>query len=109
VPQDFVQAARWYRQAADQGLALAALALGKMYGSGRGVPQDFMQAHVWLNLAAAGLPPGKDQAMAVKLRDGLAKLMTPEQLAEAQRQASEWQPKVPEPRPLDREWSPGSP
>ena len=40
VPKDDIQAAKWYRLAADQGLAEAQLNLGSMYFFGRGVPQD---------------------------------------------------------------------
>ena len=39
VPQDFVQAARWFRKAADQGFAHAQFALGSSYAAGKGVPR----------------------------------------------------------------------
>ncbi len=48
---------------------------------------------MWYNLAAAGLPPGEDRDSAVKNRDIAAELMTPAQIAEAQRRAREWKPK----------------
>ncbi len=48
---------------------------------------------MWYNLAAARLPPGEGRDMAVSNRDQIEKLMTPEQIAEAQRLASEWKPK----------------
>ena len=60
---------------------------------GRGVTQDYVLAHMWYNLAAARLPPGEDGDMAVRNRDLIAKRMTPEQIAEAQRLAREWKPK----------------
>ena len=44
-----------------------------------------MLAHMWANLAASA---GDKEA--VKLRDLLADIMTPAQLAEAQRLAREW-------------------
>ena len=40
VPQDDVEAVRWYRLAAEQGLARAQYNIGVMYANGRGVPQD---------------------------------------------------------------------
>ena len=43
---------RWYRLAADQGLASAQFYLGFMYGDGRGVPQDDAEAARWYRLAA---------------------------------------------------------
>ncbi len=39
-PQDYVQAVRRYRKAAEQGDASAQSNLGFMYDNGRGVPQD---------------------------------------------------------------------
>ena len=53
VPQDYVQAAAWFRKAADQGNAPAQAALGVMYAHGQGVPQDYVQAHMWLDLSAS--------------------------------------------------------
>ena len=53
LPQDYAEAVKWYRKAADQGYAYAQNNLGLMYRDGRGVPQDYVQAHKWLNLAAA--------------------------------------------------------
>lgn len=44
VPQDYVEAVKWYRKAADQGLAEAQSNLGDMYANGQGVPQDHAEA-----------------------------------------------------------------
>ena len=85
---DDVAAASWYRKAADQGLAFAQHDIGVMYAAGRGVAQDYVQAHMWFNLSAA-----QGNAGAVKNRNLIAAHMTPAQLAEAQRLASEWKPK----------------
>lgn len=85
IPQDYVAAVNWYRKAADQGKSEAQSNLGVMYAEGKGVPQDYIQAHKWYNLAAAtGLKA------AIQNRDNLAKVMTPAQVAEAQKLASEW-------------------
>ena len=54
VPQDYAQAALWYRKAAEQGYAVAQYNLGRLYDDGRGVPQDYAEAYFWLDLAAAG-------------------------------------------------------
>ena len=40
VPQDYKQAVKWSRLAADQGDGKAQYYLGAMYAKGRGVPQD---------------------------------------------------------------------
>jgi TPR repeat protein len=78
---------------AEQGDASAQYGLGSMHYNGQGVPQDYLQAHMWYNLAASGLT-GDDREAAVKNRDLLAKTMTSEQIAEAQRLAREWKPKT---------------
>jgi len=51
VPQDYAEAARWYRKAADQGGADAQNRLGLMYEKGRGVP-DYAEAVRWYRKAA---------------------------------------------------------
>ena len=53
VPQDYAQAASWYRKAADQGVAVAQLHLGTLYFKGQGVPQDSAQAEYFFEKAAA--------------------------------------------------------
>ena len=114
VAQDSIEALKWCHKAAEQGYPLAQYELGVMYrieqkaaaqgvpeaqynlglmyDTGRGVPQDYVQAHKWANLAAS-----KGYKEAVKTRDSLAKLMTPDQIAEAQRLAHEWRPKPAQP------------
>ena len=93
VPQDYGQAAQWFRRVADHGHAEAQAALGLMYALGRGVPQDVVQAYLWLTLAAARLPPGTEHDDAVRARDTVAQGMTPAQLAQGQERARTWQPK----------------
>ncbi len=52
VPQDFAQAAIWYRKAAEQGDSDAQYNLGRAYALGEGVLQDYAQAVVWTLKAA---------------------------------------------------------
>ena len=52
VPQNYVEAARWYRRAAEQGDAEAQYNLGSMYFDGLGVPVDGVEAVRWLRMAA---------------------------------------------------------
>jgi TPR repeat protein len=87
-----VEAVKWYRLAADQGLASAQGGLGWMYAQGQGVAQDYVLAHMWSNLAASREKDATLRDMAIKLRDQAAAMMTPAQLAEAQRLAREWKP-----------------
>ena len=92
VPQDYKEALRWARPAAEQGEARAQFLVGLMYDLGQAVPQDYVQAHMWYNLAASSLT-GENRETAAVNRDRLADKMTPEDLAKAQRLAREWKPK----------------
>jgi hypothetical protein len=92
VPRDYAQAVVWLRKAAEQRNALGQVNLGTMYERGQGVPQDYAQAHMWYNLAASHAEDPATRETAVKNRDNVATKMTPAQIAEAQRLASEWKP-----------------
>lgn len=52
VNQDFVEAIKWYRLAAEQGFAEAHYNFGVMYYNGEGVPKDFAKAREFLRKAA---------------------------------------------------------
>jgi hypothetical protein len=93
VPQDYAGAVMWWQTAAARGVAIAQLNLSVMYANGDGVDQDYVKSHMYANLAAAHLPLGEDRDIAIKNRDIIAKTLTPAQLAEAQRLATEWRPK----------------
>jgi len=83
------QALFWFRNAVEQKEALAFAKLGLLYARGQGVPRDLIQAHMWYNLSAA-----HRLGQAAELRDALAQQMTPAQIAEAQRLAREWKPRM---------------
>jgi uncharacterized protein len=85
VVRDYAEAVKWYRKAANQGNVSAQNNLGTMYYIGQGVLQEYVQAHTWWNIAAA-----KGNKNSVKNRDMVANLMTPTQIAEAQRMARDW-------------------
>ncbi len=94
VAQDRTEAAKWFHLAAEQGHAPAQSFLGLLYmWGGEGVTQNYVLAHMWSSLAAARLRPSELHDKAAHNRDLVATQMTPEQLAEAQRLASEWKPK----------------
>jgi len=85
VPEDAVEALRWYRLAAEQGYAAAQNNLGFMYSSGEGVPEDDVRAYMWHNLSAA-----QGNEFAQRNKDRLEQRMTREQIAEGQRLSREW-------------------
>jgi len=96
VPQDYAEALKWYRKAADQGDVDALGILGHMYLNGLGVPRDYVLAHMWSDLAASRFPVSGQgmRPVAEANRDIAASNMTPTRIAEAQRLAREWKPKM---------------
>jgi len=86
VVQDHAEAVKWHKLAAEQGNATAQYAIGVKYNNGQGVVQDYVRAQMWWNLAAIN-----GNAMAVKNRDIIAAKMTPQQISEAQKLATECQ------------------
>jgi TPR repeat protein len=52
VSQDYAEAARWYRESAEQGTPLAQYNLAYMLDTGLGVPQDYEEAAKWYRASA---------------------------------------------------------
>src|SRR5262245_43211947 len=88
--RDYPTALRLIRPLAEQGNATAQYNLGVFYDNGLGVPQDKVTAYMWFNLSAAQGKPG-----AAAFRDLIARYMTPEQIAEAQKRTRDWKPATP--------------
>ncbi len=83
------EAFKWYRRAADKGNPPAQYNLGAMYAKGDTVAQDTVTAYMLYSLAAAqGIKAARDA------RDKLAKSMSPDQVAEANKKVHAWNPKV---------------
>ncbi len=53
VPRNYQEAHKWYRLAAENGVAQSQIALGRMYWEGRDIPQDYRAAMRMFELAAA--------------------------------------------------------
>src|SRR5450759_1692369 len=96
VTQDYAEAIRWYRKAADQGYVSAMITLGVIYATGRGVPRDPVEAHAWFNIAKSrSTYTERKHKNWDYARDGLdraARLMVPAQILQAQSRAKEWKP-----------------
>jgi len=84
--QDYAEAIKWWHKAADHGNNFAQFHLGAAYLSGHGVPEDYILAYMWTILAIRN---GHERAQIN--RASLTKLLTPDQIAEAQKLAREWQ------------------
>jgi TPR repeat protein len=91
VPQSYEEAALWLQRSAEQGNPNAQFLLGQLYDRGLGLPQDFLAAELWLDLAAAGAD-GRRRDYWVRMRDAVAKKLSLDELAQAQRLALAWRP-----------------
>ena len=69
------------RKAAEQGVPSAQLALAQMYWDGNGVAVDRVSAYMWRLIASNQL---------LSNRKSMAKMMTVEQLVEAEQRAADW-------------------
>ena len=122
VAQDYAEALKWYRKAADRGFPPAEVNLGVWYETGKGVAQDLAEAVNLYRKAAEqgfavaqnnlgsmyfrglGVPKNLVQAYlwytlaapqykeAGKSVDFVSRQMTPAQIAEAQKLVIEWKP-----------------
>ena len=79
VVKNDILAAKWYFVAAKMQSGEAQYMLGEFFKNGWGVPQNLCQAHKYYNLAAMN---GYDGAL--RKRDTLANLISPERVAQAQ-------------------------
>ena len=90
---DSVEGLKWVRKAADQGNADAELQLGFNYKDGIGVAQDYVQAWKLFKLAEAQIPNATiAHANAIIARVACESSMTLDQITEAQKLSSEFQP-----------------
>jgi hypothetical protein len=91
VPQNYSEAAMWYRRAAEQGNGAAQYALGLLYDKGFGVPRDEVEAHRWLDLSTSIASP-RDRERRERVRDAVASKMSREEIALARSRALSWMP-----------------
>ena len=90
VPQDYAQAAKWYRSAAEHVVDLGGAGqgrnnLGLLYLCGHGIPKDYVQAYMWFKLANSEQNLSDERAQ-----------MTSAQIARAERMVMEWKASHPE-------------
>jgi hypothetical protein len=92
LPQNYTEAAYWYRRSGEQGFSTAQYTLGLLYDKGFGVPQDPVESYKWLILAA-GSAPKELREYYTRLRDSVSTKLTRGQIAEARHRAIGWAPK----------------
>jgi TPR repeat protein len=86
IEKDEIKAVRLFRDASERGFSYAMYNLGLMIRDGKGVEGDDVEACKWFILAAT---LNFDQKARLQ-RELIARRMSPEQFAEAERRAQEW-------------------
>lgn len=102
VKQNYHQAFRWCKESAEWGNPLGQVFLASLYGGNNLGRRDFPMAAMWLFIAQKNI--GKDGFITLEgdsdehikeqiqyLFTVLEKVLTPEQIAEAEREAKQWQ------------------
>jgi hypothetical protein len=89
---DFAKALKWYRASARQGYADAMVGLSVMYLGGQGVAKDSREAFVWLNLAAQYMNDKQAVAKIKRIRDGIGRGLTKDDIAFAKAETLLLQP-----------------
>ena len=89
-PQDYTQATSWFQKSAEQGDTDGQILLCLSYALGKGVPQDYVLAYAWCNVGVSRMH-GEAQLSSSELRGRVAKALSANELAEAQRLSSNWQ------------------
>src|SRR3990170_1139826 len=70
ISQDYAEAAKWLRKAAEQDNAKAQSSLGELYAKGNGVPQDYTEAAKWYRKAAEQGNPDAEIKLALAYEEG---------------------------------------
>lgn len=89
VAQDRDEAFRWFLCAAEQGHVVAQFNVAISYGQGIPVPEDQVEALKWIILSASG-----GHLEAAEVRESVVYQYSSRQIAEAERRADEWRPKL---------------
>ena len=88
-PQDFAEAARWYRLAADQDYSLAQFNLGIMNSKGQGFSKNDVAAAMWFEKAAQQGDPGAQYNLGMQCQRASNRGL-PLEASEAKIQAYTW-------------------
>ena len=94
VRQDYAEAVKWFRSAAESGHASAQYNLAFMYAMGLGLPRNEVLAHMWFDLAALKGAAEVSKA-AARGRAAAAEAMSAAEVSQARRLAGEWLAKHP--------------
>jgi hypothetical protein len=88
-PRNYIEAEKWLRSAANQGLSIAMYDLGHLYLRGNGVSQSYAESYYWFQLAHSKINP----VSAISDLEGMEeaqKNLTVEQIATIEKRIEEW-------------------
>ena len=88
VEKNPAEAVRWYRKAAQQGLAMAQKNLAELLAGG--VARNYVEAYKWYEIAHPNLLNDLARGLLSVKRDALARKMKPGEIAEARESAVQW-------------------
>ncbi len=90
VEQNYAEAAKWYRMAAEQGFTKAESELGLLYSKGQGVKLDYEEAYFWLSMSFDPFNPDQN-----KILDEIKSYLSQEQQEIVQNRINGWHPHKP--------------
>ena len=91
VPQDYMEAEKWYRKGAEYGSPEGQFHLGQFYADGTGITRNYEEAYFWLTLSTnAG---SKDAPLA---RDEVAAHLSEQQISDIQKRVADWKATKPQ-------------
>ncbi|MDA1277778.1 MAG: tetratricopeptide repeat protein [Verrucomicrobia bacterium] len=94
VAQDFVEAVKWFRKAAERGHRSAQFNLARSYIEGKALEPDKVEAYKWYSLSAAqGDPDAERERLELSIE------MSPAEMGEAIRRATEFTARIESERP----------
>jgi hypothetical protein len=90
VRRDRAKAVKWYKMAADQGVALAQKNLANLLADKNFAGRDYIQAYKWYEIAIPNLPDTLGRELLRVARNNVAKRISPDQRANARNLAVTW-------------------
>ena len=89
MPQDYFEAFKWSRMAAERGNSEAQFLVAGCYGLGHAVPEDLEEAYAWASVAAA-----QGHKNGIKFRDLVSTKLGPEAFERARNRARKIQMEI---------------
>ncbi len=93
VEQDIKEGAKWYKAAAEKGVAPAQYRLGKLYMKGKGVPRDMETAYAWFSAAVVN-----GHKLSVPAKAQVEQELSTEERDEAEKLAAKYKQKYRKPK-----------